>query len=816
MKRLSQILIFCFVFLLARFVCADGVFIPMPPLPYVDVEYHNVKVEIKDQIAYTHIDQSFSNPFSYPIEGTYVFPVPEGAVISNFAMNVDGEMVSAALLDKDEARSIYEDIVKKQKDPALLEYAGRSLYKASIYPIPGRGKKHVTIDYAQVLEKKDSIICYDYPLNTEKYSKSPLQSVSIDVNLTSSEEIKSIYSPTNEIKINRIDNHHATVRYEEKSVKPNKDFFLYYTVSEDNIGFNILTNKNSLDDGFFLGMLAPAVEIPSEGVVSKNIIFILDTSGSMSGEKIKQARDSLVFCLNSLHPEDRFNVISFSSVITPLSKELMAANSDNIQAATRKVSAFIATGSTDINKAVITGLDQLSKEEGPNMIIFLTDGLPTSGVTVTDRILQNINSANKSDTRVFVFGVGYDVDIHFLDKLSKENRGLSEYVRPSENIEEKVSNFYSKVQSPILTDLNLDFGSLEVYDVYPIQLPDLFKGSQLIILGRYKNGGMTTIKLSGTANGQTKEFLYEANFQVENKENDFIPLLWASRKIGYLLDVIRLEGEDDKVVEEIVKLSKKYGIMTEYTSFLVDEGMNMSEREAIASTKANMGSAYGATTGGWAVSQSQNAAAMQSQTLTPTNSYFDASGNEQEITGINQIGQKVFYNKDNTWVDSEYTEGQNIINVQVFSEAYFQLSRRFRGINQYLSQGKEVIVNLNDTVIQIGEEGKTLFTQEELDSLGADADAGVGGSAGAGSGAGSGAGTGAGDPGSGVETCQDGQWGDGDGIITPADALLVFQCYLNVGTCPRCADANKDGYVTPADAHCIFKRYLGHYSCLDE
>jgi len=734
MKKGHLAVIFCFILLLStslfsNLLWANGFIIirppyphPMPPpeIPYINIKNHNVRVGIEDQIADTHIDQTFSNPHNYDIEGTYIFPIPAGAVISNFAIKVDNKIISATILERDEARELYEEIVREQKDPGLLEYVGQDLYKASIYPIPAKGETKVIIDYSQILERKNSVISYLYPLNTEKYSIKPLESVSIDINLVSKEEIKSIYSPTHKITTNRIKDNHATVKYKNEDIKPDKDFQLYYTLSDEDIGFNIVPYRNTGEDGFFLGMVAPAIETSKDIIVKKNIIFIIDTSGSMdSDDKIEQAKDSLVFCLNNLNSEDNFNVITFNSTIDSISNELMIANPDNIQKALNEVSRLRASGSTNIDGALETGLDQLDNE-GTGMIIFLTDGLPTKGETDTNRILANVMNEN-NNTRIFVFGVGYDVNIHFLDKLSKENSGISDYVRPNEDIKEKVGDFYSTIQSPILTDIELDFGAFKdnIYDIFPVKLPDLFKGSQLIILGKYKTGGEATVRLSGMTVEEPKEYTYEVSFPELDKENNFIPLLFASRKIGYLLDIIRLEGEDDEIIEEIVALSKRYGIITEYTSFLAEEDEDMSYESMVASVKANVNWAFPVDTGSWAVSQSQNLNSMQYQSQVSTNTYLDASGNKKEITGINQIGDKTFYNKNNQYVDSEYKD-QDTIKVQVYSEAYFQLASRFRIISKALSQGEEVIVILNNNAIQIGNEGKTKFTEAELNALGAE------------------------------------------------------------------------------------------------
>ncbi|MGB7062543.1 MAG: VIT domain-containing protein [Candidatus Zixiibacteriota bacterium] len=709
------------VILLSGIALADGFIIPVPPHPgkpfppSLSIKYHHVDIKIDNQVAQTAVDQVFINNHHRDIEGTYIFPIPTDASISKFSMFVGGEEIKGEILDKDEARKIYQDIVRQRKDPALLEYFKDGMFKASVYPIPANGETRIKLDYSEVLRLNGGICGYRYTLNTEKFSRDPLQSVKVTVKINSKTPIKSIYSPSHNVRVEKEDDHHARVTYVEENTRPDKDFFLYYTVSEEDIGFNLLPFEDEDHQGYFLAMISPQVEVAADKTSSKNIVFILDTSGSMKGEKIKQARGALSFCLNSLNEGDRFNVIDFDDQIRTFETGLVRAGQENIREALSFVDKREAEGGTNIHDALLTGLEQIEDASGASFIIFLTDGLPTVGQTDINTILANVKGANRSSTRIFVFGVGYDVNTRLLDRLAQDNHATSDYVRPSEDIEVKVSGFFKKVSYPILTDIRLSFPDVEVYNLYPQEFPDIFKGSQLLVLGKYKGGGTTKATLSGSARGSDRKFRYEVDFTADDK-NDFIPRLWATRRIGYLISELRLHGQKEELVDEVVRLSKKYGIITEYTSFLVDADYRLAAEELSTQVGFVMRDRMEAQVGAGAVNQAK-ASKKMSGAAQASRGYLDAEGKEQIITKIVQVGNRTFFNKNGLWVDSEYEGKIEAIRVKNLSEAYFKLLSEVPEIGRFLALGDEVIFFLQGKAIHISDEGESDFTAAELKSL---------------------------------------------------------------------------------------------------
>src|SRR3989339_141698 len=689
----------------ANVVKADGFMIVEPrpvyqpwlkqPTP-LSVKYHHVTVTINDNIATTTVDEVFLNDFDHEIEGTYIFPLPAEAAVTEFAMYVNGKKVSGQVLDKGQARKIYENIVRQMKDPALLEYVGRNLFKASIYPIPAKGEKRVQLTYKQVLTYDAGSYKYVYPLDTEKYSPKPVNDVTISTKINSKIPIKSLYSPSHNIS-SKIERYKASAGYEAQNVKPDKNFVLYYTVSDQDIGLSLQTYQQNSEDGYFMMLLSPG-QLKSKAS-AKDLIFVLDTSGSMSGEKIRQAKEALRFCLSKLNSDDRFSVIGFETNINIYKQSLVSANDNNINKALEFVDQFEASGGTNINEALVKALGMIKWSTRPRMIVFLTDGEPTEGVTEMKDIIANVKNANKNKARLFVFGVGDDVNTHLLDKIAEDNRGACEYVDPGEDIEKSVSTFYSKINEPVLADIKLDFGGIRIYDLQPRVFPDIFKGTQLVLLGRYNGDGNRKITLPVFVNGRKKQFFYEAKFTREDSSNNFIPRLWATRKIGYLTSEIRLRGEKKELIDEIIKLSKKHGIMTEYTSYLVMEndqdykryGLNEAMAPKLKEAGNKFAQAMKSYTGSGAVSSARNIQDMQQKALPAA----------PELETVKYVGNKTFYLQDLTWTDSEYTQGMKTIKIKYLSQEYFALLKASPELGKYFAVGENIIVELKGTVYKI-------------------------------------------------------------------------------------------------------------------
>lgn len=683
---------------------ADGFIIPVPPrdrpVPWreipLTIKYHRVEVTIENQVATTRVDQVFVNEAGFAVEGTYVFPLPEDAAVSSFDMWVDGKKFEGKLLGRDEARRIYEDIVRQQKDPALLEYIGRGAFQARIFPIPPRGERRIELSYSQVLGQQGGLVHYRYPLNTEKFSARPLSEVAISVDVQDRAELRAIYSPSHPVQVTREEGNHATVGYEARDVRPDRDFDLYYSVSPDAIAVNLLSNKPFGEDGYFLLLVTPPVEAEGQAV-PKDVILVLDTSGSMEGEKIDQARRAARYVLDNLSEADRFNIVSFSTATRLFAEGPVGLGQR--PAGRQFIDKLRAAGSTDINRALLEAV--AGADEGrPTVVIFMTDGLPTAGEIDPDRIVANVAAAAPKSVRLFSFGVGYDVDTLLLDELSSQQRGTSAYVRPEQDIEEEVSGFYATVSAPVLVDVQAVFSGVTVEDMYPYPLPDLFGGTQLVIAGRYRTGGTATLRLSGEVDAGARTYRYAGLQFVGRGGNEFIPRLWAQRKIGYLLTQIRLKGERAELVEEVTDLGIKHGIVTPYTSFLVEEPMTAGPvpgtvfggpgtpiLPGIGGAGAPAPSAMApdaGRSGEAAVSKAQSDAALRES---------ETAAEAPSVETVRQVADKTFTLQDGVWVDTAFDAKKTKPESIVFGSArYFALLAEQPGIGRYLALGDRVTV----------------------------------------------------------------------------------------------------------------------------
>jgi Ca-activated chloride channel family protein len=779
---------------LPRIVAAQGILFPRHDVRIQPFYVKNLRVRanITDGIAETSVEQTFVNDSFVEQEGTYLYPLPEGAMPTSFSMTVGDRTLEPTILRREEARSIYESIVRRRRDPALLEYVGRNLVQISVFPIPAHGERVIRMRYTEVLKAENGLHRYAFPLSTSRFGARPVGVASLTITLHTSTPIKNIYSPTHDLLIRRTDDRIAMAGWEGANEVSDRDLSLYYSLSGDDVGLSLLTYRTGERDGYFALLAAPRVVVPRERILPKQVVFVLDRTGSMAGKKIEQARKSLLYCLNSLHAQDRFDLITFNESPDILLRHLEPATEANLDRARRFVDNIEAAGGTNIDEALRAALDLLRDEEGTQkMVVFLTDGLPTVGETDINTILSHVRhnlSPNAASAlrsrmaacarsgarpRIFCFGLGYDVNVPFLDRLGVLGRGDSDYVKPEEDVEAHVSSFFAKVASPILSDVHLAFDGVDVYDVFPKELPDLCRGSQLVITGRFRGSGKGTIRLVGLANGAAESFKIGADFDAADGADSFLPRLWAQRKIGYLIDQVRLSNNSDinkEVIDEIVRLSREYGIITEYTSFLVDDreqqqlglqggiggigggtGVIRQEVDRRArqfgisgegvTDQSNRAKDYKASDQFYSRYQSANGS-VAAPTAAPAGpgGYPGMSGSraargnfggalgkadrsngspEADRITVQAVGGRTFYLQANKiWQDQTYISGkQTLVKIQAFSDAHFALIKAVPSLALYSSVGDELIIRVGHNAIQIGKEGKEKLTAAEIKQL---------------------------------------------------------------------------------------------------
>ncbi len=750
---------------------------PMPrPTPgSYKVQGLDVRADVKDQVAQVQVSQTFVNTGAGQVEASFVFPLPDEGAVESMTFMVDGKEYAGKLMDAKEARRIYEEIVRKNRDPALLEWIGSGMFKTSVFPIPPGALRTVLIRYSQLCRQRDGLTDFVFPLSVARFTSEPLEKIAVTVNVESAEPIKNIYSPSHDVKLKRTGEGRATVTYEAKNTTPSTDFRLLFDAGQGGVSARTLSyrpikldgvagSSDRENDGFFMSLVAPQMPKTDAEVAPKNVIFVIDRSGSMGGKKIEQVKAALKNMINRLRPKDTFNVIAFDDVILTFKPTPQAFSEETRDAALGFVENMFARGSTAIDAALSAAFEQAaiswssSVPLPPSYVLFLTDGLPTAGETNENRIVDRAKSLNKMHARLMVFGVGYDVNSRLLDKLARENYGLTEYVRPDEDIELRVNRLYARIESPVLTGATCRFvfegmtpaEGDAVSRVYPSGEFDLFAGEQVVFVGRYKKSGPGKLVIEGTLGSAKTKYEFPVNFAEKSADSScaFVEKLWAVRRVGEILDQIDLKGKNEELVRELVELATRHGIVTPYTSFMADDRTSLTDLRANAAHASERLDAFAATDGksGFAqrnIKQSLQLAknydapmqtneksfaevsdgafpALQSPTdglgfgvggrtasgavagtgLKAAKREFDQSQN-----AIRQIGLKTFYNREGVWTDPSVTPEQKkqARRVKQFSDEYFKLvDRAGRDLAQYLAVSEPVLFNA---------EGETYFVE---------------------------------------------------------------------------------------------------------
>lgn len=732
-----------------------------PPGPVVHQLYRIASLEIqatiRNGVAQVTVNQGFENRGNVVSEASAVFPLPYDAAVQGMTFLVDGKEIPGKLLNADEARRIYQDYVRRSQDPALVQWIGTGMLKTNVFPIPPGATRVVTIQYSQVVTYRDGQIDLKLPLGAAGFTSEPIDKTKISVRIVSEKMLGNIYSPTHTVNIQRNPSQDATVNLELTDHVPKTDFRLLIEERKGDISASLLSYRpNSSEEGYFLMMIHPDFPVTKQDDVSKNIVLVLDKSGSMRGEKMEQARNALLYVLKNISPNDHFAVVLYDSQIQSFRESLVPATNENRDAAIAFVKQMEASGGTNIDGALDTAFRTLKDNERPSYIVFLTDGEPTVGERDPRRIVTNAVTANKQRARILSFGVGHDVNSRLLDQISRDCFGQTFLVAPQENIEESVSKLYTRIGQVALADVRwqaiLDNGS--AYDgfrqVYPSKIQDLFSGDQVTLLGRYKNSFEGKLQLEGMLGKQALKF--EQAVKLENStgsEHSYIAALWATRRVGAIIDEIDLEGSRAELVRELVDLSQRYGIITPYTAFLAEEpnarfagrareartldNLKRLESQAGADAFAQRGlKGMQGRAANLADAQSAQNFAQSAATPAPasglgasgpgasgrTNSAAGGFGGSQRggygnppenATGqrgpiVLQAADRAFFLQDGKWVDSTATEEQlkKVEVIERFSERYFSLIEKHRELlKNLLDEEAPIQVLLENQVYQL-------------------------------------------------------------------------------------------------------------------
>ncbi len=704
-------------------ILAQGWIDPVRPVPQnngrIERLRSTVQVDISGRAARVTVEEWFRNNGPILDEGMYHFPLPGEAVFSSYSLWQGDQELRGEAMDATQARSIYEAIVRQKRDPALIELAGQGLIRARVFPIaPGETRK-ITLKYTQLLDRAGDAWRFRY-LGDRNRQNAPR---SFRLEVDSAARFGDPYSPTHQVQVTRRDNHLEVTLSDNAA---SGDFELLLPLARGLIGLSLVPHHPVGEDGYFMLLLAPGAAADA-AALRRDLVAVIDVSGSMSGEKIQQARSALIQLLSSLREGDRFRLVAFSGGVRRYAEGWTGVTTATRRDAESWIRSLDAEGGTNIAGALTEAFAQTPADQSLGVVVFLTDGQASTGETDPEKIAASAEQG-RGKFRVFSFGIGDDVNTFLLDRLTERARGTTEYIRPGENIERAVGALAAKVASPVLTDVTISAGSgIELYDMQPGSLPDLFAGDEMVVFGRYRGAasGEQSVTVQGRRNGRQEEF----RTTFADRSNDdarYIEQLWAARKAGALSREIRLHGQTQEVMNALKQLALRYGILTEYTSYLVQEPnvamRQRAEDRVMQAPAAAPVDQAGAGYVGRAAQEKSMADAMRldAVVVTGTVNASDLDEVRRGRAGINptqRIGGRLFIMRDSTWTDLGHGDSLRVVSIAPYSEAYFALLKLLPDLREAAALEPAVLVAGRHASIKIGAGGKTRWNPGELERL---------------------------------------------------------------------------------------------------
>lgn len=692
----------------------------------IEITEVEVGVVILEQAATTTMDISLKNSTSRRQEAELVVPVPDGAVVRAFTFQGAGSEPTATVLPKPEARKTYDAIVAKIRDPALLEFIGYNLIRSSIFPIPPQGTQKVRLTYERLLPADGNRIDYVLPRSESLDYKVPWK---VAVKIKSKKPISTVYSPTHKLVTRRSSHNQVAVRIADDATTEPGPFRLSYLLEQDGISASMFAYPDpKVGGGYFLLLTGLPASLPRRGgvpAIKREVTLVFDCSGSMQGEKIKQVREAALQILAGLEEGEAFNIIAYNEAVDFFSREPVLKTEESVNSARAYLATIKARGGTNIHDALVEALRQKPMKGMLPIVLFLTDGLPTIGQTSEVAIRNVAIEGNPHSRRIFTFGVGVDVNAPLLEKIATETRATPTFVLPGEDVEVKVAQVFKKLYGPVLAEPEIQMldaagkaAPRRARELIPARLPDLFEGDQLVLLGKYLGEEPLRFKLSGNYLGKKRSFRFKFSLDKAATRNAFVPRLWASRKIALLVDAIRQSGADSglatanretrldpemkELVQEIVRLSTEFGILTEYTAFLAREGTDLSRRDRVlAQAESNfIVRGINTRTGLGALNQAiNNGFQMRQVALNRYNGYFDEKMNRVAIAEVQQINDLAFYQRGNRWVDSRIVTRESEIEPKKVIEFGSEEFRKL--VYRLAEEGRQGSISLRGDILLV-------------------------------------------------------------------------------------------------------------------
>ncbi len=675
------------------------------PSPLVRVG-SSVRAVVEGRVARFEVQERFRNTGPVIAEGTYLYPLPGEAVFSEFSLLQGEQELKGEMMAAEQARGIYEGIVRRLKDPALLTLVGHGLIRAQVFPVQPGETRTVTLRFTELLGRDGDALRLRYAAGDR--GDAP---VTMTVEVRREADFATPYSPSHQIAEERRDgNLRITLTPPVRG-----DVDLVVPFRHGLVGGTVLTHADPGEDGFALIFLAPPAAPEAESV-SRDLTLVVDVSGSMSGEKLDQAKAALRQALGALHPRDRFKLIAFSSGVRQFREGFTPAGESQLAEARRFVDALEANGGTNLAGAVEAALADPGDSERLSLVLLLTDGLPSVGEQGPDRIAANA-AAHIGRTRIFTVGVGQDVNTYLLDRLAVDGRGSATYVSPGANVGDAVGTLLGKLARPALVELRIVDAPVRFQEQAPAALPDLFYGEELVVLARYRGEGNGPVVIEGTRNGRRERFTLDGHFARQASDNDYIPPLWAARRIGELTRQLRLEGNSEALVARVKELGLRYGILTEYTSYLVQEPGAIAAAPPAAPAGAGMAREM---TGLQAFRRAKLSSNLSGTGSLQAADAVVASRLDELQTGgerkeVRRAGGRLLIHRDGIWTDVAARDSAKAKSIAPFSTAYFALVKARPSLRAALAVGTPVVLAGRSISLRVADGGATEWAPGELE-----------------------------------------------------------------------------------------------------
>jgi len=702
--------------------------------PDVYRQSSDVRVDLADRVLRYEITETFVNRGSRIGEADFMFPLPKGAAFQDLKLSINGEMVAGETMSADRARQIYEEIVRRQRDPALLEWMGYGLLRARIFPIAPGEQKKVVVRFQTVAPREGDALRVDYfrgmRTNQRQLNQYPEGRTSFVLTYPNDPMYGTAYSPTHSIFEQRYGSDDSsdgnasfassyrgsTRRVEVRDARGEVTLLIPIRRSTS-AAISLLANAPGNGDGFALITLSPPAVRPRP--VPRDVTFVIDVSGSMAGQKIEQARAAGKQLLGTLSPMDRFRLIDFSSDVRTFRDSYSSATRENIRAAERYLDQLDAQGSTNISGALDEALSTPVQAGRLPIILFLTDGQPTVGERDASVIGSNV-AKQRGSRRLFTFGVGADLNVSLIEQLALEGRGTASFVRPEESVERAVGIVASRLTSPLVTDVRVHADGVRLLKMHPSGPVDIFAGEDLVLLALYDGSGDAVLRFDGQTTNGPVSWSTRVNFPDRSRENPFVARLWATQRVGYLSAEKRKHGGSQEIDDEIRDLGDRFGIPTEFSSYLVVEpGMNRPRLGG--GVQLNGAVATGmATTPAPAAVQFEAAKSASAQRSETNLSAADAAVGMGDVSGggragrVTRAGNVTFVLRDSVWTDVRYRQTGTVLRVKPFSDAYFKLMELLPDLREPFSVGERAIVAGRNMAIELTPIGVEKLTDRDV------------------------------------------------------------------------------------------------------